>query len=325
MLKGSVMFFSAVMSVLFLDRKLVAFNWIGLFICVLGLTCVGFASVFATSAKPVPVSEDLNRTNSTSFHHDAAAADADPMGNISLQDQLFGITVILAGQVVCAVQYVVEEFLLKPPNDAPVLALVGLEGAWGTLMMVFLLPFMTYYMKGDDAYGSYENMYDTVFRIEHDSFIMWTMLAFVVSVLIYNIAAVMVTAEASCIHHTFLDATRTVVIWVISVCMFYMSSHGQIGEPLTKWSYLQGFGFFLLILGELVYDRQVELPLIPYPDESEEKLLDELPPLHASMGPYSPRASPRASPANSFFRGESKESPGSPTAMKLDMDDLEKF
>ena len=169
MLKGSVMFFSAVMSVLFLDRKLVAFNWIGLFICVLGLTCVGFASVFATSAKPVPVSEDLNRTNSTSFHHDAAAADADPMGNISLQDQLFGITVILAGQVVCAVQYVVEEFLLKPPNDAPVLALVGLEGAWGTLMMAFLLPFMTYYMKGDDAYGSYENMYDTVFRIEHDS------------------------------------------------------------------------------------------------------------------------------------------------------------
>ena len=31
MLKGSVMFFSAVMSVLFLDRKLVAFNWVGLF------------------------------------------------------------------------------------------------------------------------------------------------------------------------------------------------------------------------------------------------------------------------------------------------------
>ena len=99
MLKGSVMFFSAMMSVCFLKRKLVLFHWLGLFICVLGLCCVGMSSVFASKSE---------QTDNT------------------LSDTLFGIFIILAGQVVCAVQYVIEEFLLKPPNDAPVLALVGI-------------------------------------------------------------------------------------------------------------------------------------------------------------------------------------------------------
>ena len=42
---------------------------------------------------------------------------------------------------------------------------------------------------------------------------------------------------------------------------------GAYGEPLTQWSFLQAFGFVLLIVGELVYDKQIILPFIPYPKE----------------------------------------------------------
>lgn len=79
-------------------------------------------------------------------------------------------------------------------------------------MMAVILPIMTYWIPGDDAYGStiqsfisnqnsiltfqidlifkkmffkgYENMYDTMYRIEHDPFILWTTMAFIISVLV---------------------------------------------------------------------------------------------------------------------------------------------
>ena len=54
---------------------------------------------------------------------------------VDLWKTLFGITIIILGQIVCAAQYIVEEFLLKPPNTATPMALVGLEGIWGTLVM----------------------------------------------------------------------------------------------------------------------------------------------------------------------------------------------
>lgn len=59
--------------------------------------------------------------------------------------------------------------------------------------------------------------------------------------------------------------------------MYYASSDGSVGEPLTNYSWLQACGFVLLIFGELVYDRQIELPLISYPDpEKDPELCEEL-------------------------------------------------
>ena len=184
------MFFSAILSVLFLERKLVIFHWMGLFLCVLGLS---LCRVFLHFSPQSPLAiQDHNNNNfklnqtvveqNNALNQDTSATD----------NSVFGILIILVGQIVCAVQYVVEEFVLKPPNDAPVLALVGIEGVWGTMLMAFLLPLMTYYMQGNDAFGSYENMFDTVYRLQHSEALLIFCVAFVVSVLVYNVAAVMV-------------------------------------------------------------------------------------------------------------------------------------
>ena len=86
-----------------------------------GLACVGISSVLATSDithTPVPISDHVKvtmatDTNSTVLYNSSElrsdiAANSNAMDNISTGDQLFGIAVILAGQVVCAVQYVVR-------------------------------------------------------------------------------------------------------------------------------------------------------------------------------------------------------------------------
>merc|ERR1719203_2355648 len=47
MLRGSSLVFAVLLSIVFLKRKMWAFNWIGLFLCVVGISLVGLANVFA--------------------------------------------------------------------------------------------------------------------------------------------------------------------------------------------------------------------------------------------------------------------------------------
>jgi drug/metabolite transporter (DMT)-like permease len=235
MLKGSILLFSAALSVLFLNKRMYVHNWVGVGLCVVSLTLVGISSVMSIEEQPVVV---------------------------SFWEALFGISVVVLGQVICASQYVLEEFLLKPPNDVSALAMVGMEGMWGTLVMgVIVLPLFQYLVPGTDAGGVYENTTDTIGMIVNSFQLKWLLIISFISVLVYNICGVMVTQQASAVHHTFLDATRTIFVWIASVAIYYHpGSDGSFGEPLTLWSPLQLIGFIILLLGESVYDGLVPLP-----------------------------------------------------------------
>merc|ERR1719158_951005 len=65
---------------------------------------------------------------------------------------------IIIGQVVCATQYVVEEHLLKPPNTAAPLVLVGLEGVWGSLVMICAILPLFQFLPGNDVDNRYEHL-----------------------------------------------------------------------------------------------------------------------------------------------------------------------
>ena len=235
MLKGSILLFSAALSVLFLNKRMYIHNWIGVGLCVLALMLVGFSSVMAVDEQPITV---------------------------SAWEALFGITIVVLGQIVCASQYVVEEFLLKPPNDVSAMAMVGMEGLWGTLLMgILILPLFQYAIPGSDVGGVYENSSDTLAMISNSESLQILLTVCFVSVLIYNVCGVMVTQQASAVHHTFLDATRTIFVWVASVAVYYHPGTGRsFGEPITAWSGLQLIGFVILLMGECVYDGILVLP-----------------------------------------------------------------
>ena len=235
MLKGSILLFSAGLSVWFLDKRMYMHNWVGVALCVLALTLVGISGVMAIEEQPVVV---------------------------SYWESLFGIAIIVAGQIVCASQYVLEEFLLKPPNDVAAMAMVGMEGLWGTgLMALVVLPLFQYRVGGSDVGGVYENTLDALSMIEHSTQLRCLLVVSFVSVLAYNICGVMVTQQASAVHHTFLDATRTIFVWIASVAVYYHpGSDRSFGEPLTYWSILQLIGFVFLLVGESVYDGLIPLP-----------------------------------------------------------------
>jgi uncharacterized membrane protein len=235
MLKGSILLFSAALSVLFLNKRMYMHNWVGVGLCVVALTLVGISGVMAIEEQPIVV---------------------------SYWEALFGIAIVILGQIVCASQYVLEEFLLKPPNDVSAMAMVGMEGAWGTVLMagVFLPLFQTF-VKGTDVGGLYENTADTWAMITESVPLQVLLGISLISTFVYNICGVMVTQQSSAVHHTFLDATRTIFVWIASVAVYYHpGADRSFGEPLTKWSWVEFVGFALLLLGECIYDGLIQLP-----------------------------------------------------------------
>ena len=235
MLKGSILLFSAALSVMFLKKRMYRHNWVGVSMCVVALSLVGVSSVMTIDDQPVVV---------------------------SYWESVFGIVIVVLGQVVCASQYVLEEFLLKPPNDVSAMAMVGMEGLWGSALMTgIFLPLFQSVIKGADVGGVYENTSDTLEMITNSSSLQWLLLIQFMSVFVYNVCGVMVTQQASAVHHTFLDSTRTVFVWIASVAVYYHpTSDRSFGEPLTYWSIVEFLGFVILIVGECIYDQLIPLP-----------------------------------------------------------------
>ncbi|TPP67649.1 Solute carrier family 35 member F6 [Fasciola gigantica] len=108
MMRGSLIIFAGLISVVFLRRKLQPFHWTGMFITMLGLVLVGSKSIFG------------NETNKHS----------------PLQSAL-GVTLVLVGALTSAAQMIVEEIYMQRYGYHPLQAL-GAEGVYGTIVVGFV-------------------------------------------------------------------------------------------------------------------------------------------------------------------------------------------
>merc|ERR1719160_1223751 len=101
MTRGSVVIFSAILSVQMLKRKLECFQYWAVTLVVLAVVFVGIAGIQASGA-----------------------------GTSSLTEVILGLLLILVSQVVLAFQIVVEEKMMTEEGIQP-MQLVGYEGLWG--------------------------------------------------------------------------------------------------------------------------------------------------------------------------------------------------
>jgi hypothetical protein len=93
-------------------------------------------------------------------------------------------------------------------DDAPPLVVIGMEGLWGSVIML-LLAAPLYYLPGRDK-GSIEDSFDTLVMIQNSSAIRVMLVAFFVTITTYNIFCIYVTAYLSAIWHAILDNFRPV-------------------------------------------------------------------------------------------------------------------
>jgi drug/metabolite transporter (DMT)-like permease len=238
MLRGSVVIFTGIMSVVFLGRKLWAFHMAGMLLVLIGLLLVGASSVLDTSS--------------------SASASNPMLGNLF----------VVCAQVIVATQMVVEEKLIGN-FDVPALQAVGLEGVFGTLIVsVALIIF--YYLPGDTVgnNGKFEDTADAATQFSNSAVIALALIGNVISIAFFNFFGISVTKAMSATTRMVLDSVRTFVIWGFSLIVGW--------QPFSGWpGVLQVVGFITLLTGTCVYNKLLVIPfLMKGYNESPEAIMD---------------------------------------------------
>eukprot|EP00929_Paragymnodinium_shiwhaense_P065904 TRINITY_DN3300_c0_g2_i1.p2 TRINITY_DN3300_c0_g2~~TRINITY_DN3300_c0_g2_i1.p2 ORF type:complete len:411 (+),score=99.16 TRINITY_DN3300_c0_g2_i1:66-1298(+) len=244
-LRGSAIVFCALFSVWFLQRRMYCFNYMGIFLCVVGVSLVGYASVMGS-------------------REESGAG-----GSNDATEAVFGMVLVLLGQVVQAAQVIAEEWLMKDV-DLPAMQIVGFEGFWGVLMMLFIVYPILYFMPGDD-HGSYESFYDTMVMISNNPQLMSIIAAYLFSCGTFNATGIAITGALSAVHRMMMDASRTTVIWAFGLYVHYfVDENSKFGESLTPYSSIQLAGFLVLVTGQAVYGEVLRIPGLYYPPKQAE-------------------------------------------------------
>jgi len=248
LLRGAEVIFAALFAVVFLKRQLYTFHYVGLALCVAGISTVGMASVWG-----------------------AESAEAGP-GARSANLMILGISLALAGQVVQAAQVIAEEWLLKD-MDLPALQVIGYEGVWGVLLfLVFATPLL-YIIPGSDN-GHFEDEWDAVVMMTNNTALATIMALYTFSCFTYNMSGIYVTEALSAVHRVMLEALRTCIVWVFGLCVHYFfDPTSKFGESITPYSWLEVVGFVLLVLGQAVYGEILTFKCFYYPPASDEAML----------------------------------------------------
>jgi drug/metabolite transporter (DMT)-like permease len=237
MTRGSVVVFSAILSVKFLGRKLRSFHYWAIIFVIIAVILVGLAGIESGS------------------------------GSTGGSEVILGLGLILLAQAVGAVQFIAEENLMNNPNTTldPV-ALVGYEGLWGILYFIVLAPILTATPRSSMAISSvwHENFIDTFVQLSNSSGLCLLSFGYFCAIIVYNVSANFVTQCLSAVVRSILEACRVMGVWIMCLLFFYVgtSTVEAIGEKWTNWSFLQLFGFMCLLYGTFAYKGLVKIPWV---------------------------------------------------------------
>jgi len=185
MLRGAVVIFTGILSLIFLKRKLLGFHWIGMVLVLMGLGTVGLASVlFGSSSTNAP-------------------------------NPLVGDIIIICAQVVVAIQMVIEEKFISKYNVPP-LQVVGWEGFWGFTILSCILVVM-YYIPGSSAGNHFENTPDAIYQLGSSPIVLVAIVGNIVSIAFFNFFGISITKYANATTRMVLDSVRTIVIWAVDL------------------------------------------------------------------------------------------------------------
>ncbi|KAH3767125.1 solute carrier family 35 member F6 [Pelomyxa schiedti] len=252
MLRGSIIIFTGILSKFFLKRKLLPYRWFAMCVTIVGLVLVGVSGL---------LSENLSNKASTSGSTSSSEDSSDSYMMI------FGMICILLGQLVGAIQMVIEEKFLKSRGLQP-FHVVGMEGFFGVLLMAFtVLPFF-YVVPGKQdcslRYQDKENSIDAILQILHNWQLVLYVLLYLCSIAFYNFFGLSVTKSLTCVHRTLIDACRTIIVWTVDLFIWYVIDAPQYGEEWTIYSWVQVAGFLLLIGGTILYNGIIHIPGFEY-------------------------------------------------------------
>jgi hypothetical protein len=147
---------------------------------------------------------------------------------------------------------VYEEKVVNKYN-IPALQAVGWEGVWGFLVLgLLLVPFYyIHYSFSSLQPPQFENALDAALQTVSSWKIGIVAALLIFSMAVYNFCGMSVTKEMSATTRVVLDSVRTLLIWILSLVVNW-----------EKFQYLQPVGYFLLMVGILVFYNLILLPRV---------------------------------------------------------------
>ena len=250
LVRCSVIIVTALLKATVLQQRLNAHMWLGIGVNTAAMILVSASSFLPGASAGASVEED--------------GIERDPR---------VGILFILLSCLVQGSQYVFEERVMTVDN-APPLVVVGVEGLWGALLMPIVVFPWAYILPGTDVGGCMENIRDSYVMVANSSAIQLILLAFTLTVFLYNIFCIYVTFLLSSIWHAILDNFRPISVWVTDLLLFYVFTHGAFGERWVAASWVEFVGMLLLFLGTAIYNGTVRVPAFAYDGGEAEPIAD---------------------------------------------------
>ncbi|KAJ2656791.1 hypothetical protein IW148_005481 [Coemansia sp. RSA 1199] len=227
MLRGAVVVFSGLFSVLFLGHRLERFQVVSLAMVVVGVTIVGLSNIISPPVDP-------SRSATAMTEHDVFKA-------------TLGVVLVLGAQVFTATQFVVEEKIIRNFHLTPLRA-VGLEGSFGAATVMAAIPIL-HLTIGRSHPGSYFDAPAGFQQIVQNPSVWQTSIYIMISIALFNYFGLSVTRYLSATSRATIDTCRTLFIWMSSLALGW-----------ETFSWIQVIGFAILVYGTFIYNRVVSLP-----------------------------------------------------------------
>ncbi|SGZ22390.1 BQ5605_C022g09482 [Microbotryum silenes-dioicae] len=227
MLRGALVLWVGVLSLLFLGRKMTTSQWSSLATVMAGVAVVGCSSLLDAPKKEV---------QSTAAEEPAVSP-------------LVGVCLILVAQVFTASQFVLEEKIMERQAVEPLLA-AGFEGFFGlSTTITGLLILHVFIGSKPSGQGGYFDAPEGWHQIVSNPSIWSSSIAIAISIALFNFCGLAVTRTLSATSRSTIDTSRTLLIWLVSM---------SLGWEHFKW--LQVIGFGLLVYGTFVFNGITQFP-----------------------------------------------------------------
>lgn len=212
--------------------------------CVLILAITGVGLVL------ISVADTLSRSQP---HHDNAQPRS--AGTLALALLLKALAVASS-----SVQNVYEEWLMRRHHLLPAQA-AGWEGCLGLLIYVPLAVLLTC-TPGSLGPLLHEDFGVTFKALATDPCAIVISVVAPLCILAQNVAALVVTEQASAVTRAVIGSLERGALWAVTLGVYYAgaSSSGSsvaraVGEPWTRWSWVQAAGFALTVAGNVLWQH----------------------------------------------------------------------
>ncbi|KAL2371879.1 integral membrane protein [Blastomyces gilchristii SLH14081] len=265
MTRGALVLFVGLFSVIFLRRKLYLYQWLALFVVVLGVGLVGLAgAIFKDKHQAL---DGAHQTMVQLFSR--AVEDEDFVIDTPVAVKtVIGVLLIAGAQVFTASQFVLEEWILENYAMDPI-KVVGWEGIFGFLVtLVGMIILHLAIGSTESGKGGYFDVREGWHNMTTNRAIAVSSLLIMISIGGFNFFGLSVTRSVSATSRSTIDTCRTLFIWIISL---------GLGWESFKW--LQVVGFAMLVYGTFLFNDIVNPPLracLPT-DRRREELFPEEP------------------------------------------------